>query len=89
MAFAFDTLGYSKTLRAAGISTEHAEAHAEAAREFIMHELVTKEDLRLSMETQRMALELQVAQAVNQLTIRAAGFAGASVAALAALIKLT
>jgi hypothetical protein len=39
MAYAFDTLGYSKTLRAAGIPTDHAEAHAEAAREFIMVDL--------------------------------------------------
>jgi hypothetical protein len=46
MAYAFDTLSYSKTLREAGIAQDHAEAHAQAAREFIMVELVTKEDLR-------------------------------------------
>uniref|UniRef100_Q07N48 DUF1640 domain-containing protein n=1 Tax=Rhodopseudomonas palustris (strain BisA53) TaxID=316055 RepID=Q07N48_RHOP5 len=45
MAFAFDTLGYAKRLRSAGVSNEQAEAHAEAAREFIMAELVTKADL--------------------------------------------
>jgi hypothetical protein len=33
MAYAFDTLGYAKRLRDAGISQEQAEAHAEAARE--------------------------------------------------------
>ncbi len=32
MAYAFDTLGYSKALREAGIPTDHAEAHAQAAR---------------------------------------------------------
>jgi hypothetical protein len=52
MAYAFDTLEYSKTLREAGIAPEHAKAHAAAAREFIMHEIVTKEDLRLSQELQ-------------------------------------
>ena len=45
MAFAFDTLGYAKRLREAGVSNDQAEAHAEAAREFIMTELVTKSDL--------------------------------------------
>jgi hypothetical protein len=45
VAFAFDTLGYAKRLRNAGVSNEQAEAHAEAAREFIMAELVTKADL--------------------------------------------
>ena len=46
MAFAFDTLGYAKKLRDAGIAAEQAEAHAEAARDFVMHELVTRYDLQ-------------------------------------------
>src|SRR5229473_1139948 len=45
MAFAFDSLGYAKKLRDAGVSQDQAEAHAEAAREFIMTELVTHSDL--------------------------------------------
>jgi len=45
MAYAFDTLGYAKRLRDAGVPAQEAEAHAEAAREFIMTELVTKSDL--------------------------------------------
>lgn len=45
MAYAFDTLSYAKRLRDAGISQGQAEAHAEAAREFVMGELVTKADL--------------------------------------------
>ena len=45
MVFAFDTLSYSRFLREQGVSQEHAEAHAEAARQFIMAELVTKQDL--------------------------------------------
>src|SRR5437870_13241279 len=46
MAFAFDTLGYAKKLRDAGIAADQAEAHAEAARDFVMHELVTRYDLQ-------------------------------------------
>jgi hypothetical protein len=45
MVWAFDTLGYSKRLREAGVPTPQAEGHAEAAREFIMTELVTRQDL--------------------------------------------
>src|SRR5438132_13302336 len=45
MAFAFDSLGYAKHLREAGVPQDQAEAHAEAARQFIMAELVTRYDL--------------------------------------------
>ncbi|MFL5252130.1 MAG: hypothetical protein ACJ8AI_04430 [Rhodopila sp.] len=47
MVFAFDTLSYAKHLQLAGVSTQEAEAHAEAVREFIMAELVTKADMDL------------------------------------------
>jgi len=50
MAYAFDTLGYAKRLRDAGIPPDEAEADAEAAREFIMTELVTKQDLLLTTQ---------------------------------------
>ena len=45
MAFAFDTLAYTRRLRDGGIPAQAAEVHADAAREFIMTELVTKSDL--------------------------------------------
>ena len=45
VAYAFDTLGYAKRLRDGGVPNPQAEAHAEAAREFIMTELVTRQDL--------------------------------------------
>ena len=48
MVFAFDTLGYAKRLRDTGIPTIEAEAHAEAAREFIMAELATRADLEVT-----------------------------------------
>lgn len=46
MAFAFDTLSYARYLRERGVIQEQAEPHAEAARQFIMAELVTKTDLQ-------------------------------------------
>src|ERR1044072_1948708 len=60
MAYAFDTLGYAKRLRDAGISQGQAEAHAEAAREFVMGELVTKVDLQAAMDTLSLRLTLRL-----------------------------
>ncbi len=60
MAIAFDTLGYSKRLREGGIDQQHAETHAEAARDFIMAELVTKSDLAAALTTQTLALTLRL-----------------------------
>jgi hypothetical protein len=60
MVFAFDTLSYSRLLRERGVSQEHAEAHAEAARQFIMAELVTKQDLlavRQDLQSVRQVLQ--------------------------------
>jgi hypothetical protein len=78
MAFAFDTLGYAKHLAEAGVDRQQAEAHAEAARQFIMTELVTKEDMRLNSEL-----------IVNQMTVRLGGIIVASLAALGVLLRLT
>jgi hypothetical protein len=77
MAYAFDTLGYAKRLRDAGISMPEAEAHAEAAREFIMVELVTKSDLASVLEHQTL-----------RLTVRLGGMVAIAVAVLAIIIKL-
>jgi hypothetical protein len=60
MAYAFDTLGYAKRLRAAGISQEQAEAHAEATRDFVMVDLVTKADLQAAMDTLALRLTLRL-----------------------------
>ncbi len=45
MVFAFDTLGYSQRLREAGVPVDYADAHAGAARDFIMTELAIRSDL--------------------------------------------
>jgi hypothetical protein len=50
MVYAMDTLGYAKRLRDAGIPQQQAEAHAEAARDFVMAELVTKTDLQSGLQ---------------------------------------
>jgi hypothetical protein len=72
MAWAFDTLGYAKRLREAGVPNPQAEGHAEAAREFIMTELVTKQDLlAVRQDLQTTKLELQAT--INSLEARLGG----------------
>jgi hypothetical protein len=63
MAYIFDSLGYAKRLRDGGVPRDQAEAHAEAARDFIMVELATKADLlavkqELQTEVRSSATEL-------------------------------
>src|ERR1700693_3074165 len=95
MVFAFDTLGFSKRLRDRGVPQEQAEAHAEAARDFIMAELVTKTDLQATktdLQADLLALEGRLeAKIENQslrVTIRLGIMLAAGIAALAAIMKL-
>lgn len=95
MVFAMDTLGYAKRLRDAGIPNEQAEAHAEAAREFVMAELVTKTDLevvRRELDTSIVAVRRDLEHAIERLTlrltIRLGAMLGVAIAALATIIKL-
>jgi hypothetical protein len=54
----FDTLGYARFLREGGIASDQAETHAEAARQFNMVDLATKDDLATGLEN--MGLRLSV-----------------------------
>jgi hypothetical protein len=75
--YAFDTLGYARKLRDAGIPQKQAEAHADAAREFVMVELVTKSDLALALDNLTL-----------KLTIRLGAMLATAIAILAAVVKL-
>jgi hypothetical protein len=77
MACSFDTLGYAKRLRAAGVSQEQVEAHAEAPRDFVMAEHVTKTDLQAAID----ALSLR-------LSVRLGLMLATGIGILAAIIKL-
>ncbi len=95
MAYAFDTLGYAKRLREAGVPNDQAEAHAEAARAFIMVELVTRTDLdsaitsvRQEMAGMRQELHTAIDNLGLRLTIRLGAMLGVGIAALATIIKL-
>jgi hypothetical protein len=75
---AFDTLGCAKHPEEAVVDRQQAEAHAFAAREFIMAELVTKADRTLALE-----------DVVLKTTIALGSVVVASAAALRAFLKLS
>lgn len=60
MAVVFDGVGYMKRLRDAGIPQEQAEAHAQAVREYVMLELVTRTDLQLALDNLAMKLTIRL-----------------------------
>jgi len=60
MALVFDSLGYSRKLREAGLNTQIAEAAADAARDYIMLDLVTKSELREALDTQTLRLTVRM-----------------------------
>lgn len=78
MVFAFDTLSYARHLKENGVPDKQAEAHADAARQFIMAELVTKTDLVQALETQTL-----------RLTVRLGAMLATGIAILAAIQKLS
>jgi hypothetical protein len=74
---AFDTLEYVRRLKGAGFSEQQAEVLAEATRDLVADEMVTKSFLQSELEKVSM-----------RLTIRMGTIAAVCVAALAAIIKL-
>ena len=80
----FDTLAYAKKLKAAGVPENQAEVHAEAFAEIIDQHLATKQDLKdLELSLKRDIKELEL-----RLTIRLGAMMAASIAIVAALVKL-
>ena len=73
----FDTLEFSRRLKGAGFTEQQAEVLAEATRELVTDEMVTKTFLQSELEKLSM-----------RLTIRMGTIAIAVVGALAAIIKL-
>ena len=95
VVWAFDTLGYAKRLREAGVPNPQAEGHAEAAREFIMIELVTKQDLQAAVNSleARLGGRIDALQAAMdtltlRLTVRLGGMIAAGIGALVLLQRL-
>jgi hypothetical protein len=91
MAYTFDSLGYAKKLRDGGVPRDQAEAHAEAARDFIMTELATRADL-LAMEqklqTSIEKLDNKIDTQALRLTVRLGAMLVVGIGALATILKL-
>ena len=77
---AFDTLAYSKKLKAAGVPEKQAEVQAEAFAEIIDERLASKQDVLM---LQRDMKELEM-----RLTIRLGGMMALAIAIVATLVKL-
>ncbi|MBX3447200.1 MAG: hypothetical protein KF765_10620 [Parvibaculaceae bacterium] len=77
MGLSFDTLGYSERLQAAGASKQLSDEHARLARDMIIADLVTKEDLRVALDL-----------AMTRQTIIFGGMLAGAVALLLAAIPL-
>ncbi|HEY1300439.1 MAG TPA: hypothetical protein VGF07_08075 [Stellaceae bacterium] len=88
MAFTFDSLAYAKHLRDHGVSQNEAEAHAEAARTFIMNELITKEDLRTGLDELRRDLDGKIENLSLRMTERMGVMLAAGLTLLGAVLKL-
>ena len=98
MAYVFDSLGYAKRLRDGGVPQGQAEAHAEAARDFIMVELATKADvlaiksdllaIKTDLRTTEQRLQTSIDTQTLRLTVRLGAMQVVLIGALAAILKL-
>jgi hypothetical protein len=99
MAYTFDSLGYAKRLRDRGVAQDQAEAHAEAARDFIMTELATKADvvaIKADLLATKQELRSDIAELRHdmetqnlRLTVRLGAMLVVSIGALATILKLS
>jgi hypothetical protein len=91
MVYTFDSLGYAKRLRENGVPQNQAEAHAEAARDFIMAELATKADL-LALRADLLAVKQELQSRIDtqtlRLTVRFGAMQVVLIGVLATLLKL-
>ena len=83
LVYAFNTLGYAKRLRDNGVPQAQAEAHAEAARDFIMAQLVTQQDLQAAVAL----LDAKLDTLSLRLTVRLGAMLVVAIGLLATILK--
>lgn len=81
----FDTLRYSRSLEAAGVSREQAEAHVRIIAEIVEGELATKQDIR-HLEEKMIQLEYRL---IIKLTAILGTIVTLAIAVATALAKLS
>jgi hypothetical protein len=86
--YSCDSLGCAKRLRERGLPQDQAEAHAEAARDFIMAELVTKADLLAAKQELQTELRTSIETQTLRLTVRLGAMLAVAIGALATILKL-
>jgi hypothetical protein len=84
----FDTLAYTKRLKAAGFDSLQAEALAEALVQTTTGELATKSHLEAKLGETRESLNARIAEAKNDVIRWTAGMLIAQAAVVATLMKL-
>jgi len=88
----FDTLGYAKKLLELGFTREQAEGFAEIQRDIIEDRLATKADIiavKADLFAVKSELQQQMKELEYRLTIRLGAMMAASIAIVAALVRLT
>ena len=88
MAYTFDSLGYAKRLRDGGVPQDQAEAHAEAARDFMIAELATKSDLLATEQRLQTSINTLEETLTLRLTVRLGTMLVVGVGVLATILKL-
>lgn len=84
MAVALDTLRFTQRLEQVGVSREQATAHAELARDMILADVPTRQDLgELKREIDSSLRELEL-----RMTVKIGAIVAAAVAVVAAVQKL-
>ena len=79
-AITFDTLAYAKKMIAAGFTQQQAEVQAEALAEIIDEHIATKQDIS--------DLKIELKAMEQRIIIKLGAMTAASIAIIAALIKL-
>lgn len=87
----FDSLQYFEQLKEAGFSEKQAKVQANAMREIIEEKLATKGDiarLEKEMAQQEARLTSEMQKLELRLTVKLGGMIAASIAIVAALVKI-
>jgi hypothetical protein len=87
----FDTLSYAKKLKSAGFTDQQAEIQAEAFAEIIEERLASKQDLKeleASLKRDMGEIRRDMKEIEMRLAIRIGCMMAASIAIVAALVKL-
>jgi hypothetical protein len=91
MAYAFDTLRFTQRLEQVGVGREQAIAHAELARDMILGEAASKDDVsavRKDLVDLKKEIDASLRELELRMTIKLGAIVVAAIAGVAAVQKL-